>query len=204
MATYTLTETPELKVTIRGKDSPDTRNKALEKISKMVELGELNPELLASLNAEGLIITEAPARTVDAEGDVEPEPLEVAIRELQKCLFLKLRTQGLKHSANQARQNIATALAEESAELDLDQIEETLKGNFKTLKEYVNSLREFRQVRSGAEAALAILDEALQVNLSILAIPNSKANSSTVSETSPSQPKASGAKEQINNEVGTL
>lgn len=78
-----------------------------------------------------------------------------------------------------------------------------LKGNFKTLKDYVSVLREFRQARPGAEEALAILDEALQVNLSISAIPNPKANSSTASETSPSQLEASEAKNDINNEVET-
>lgn len=82
----------------------------------------------------------------------------------------------VKQSAIQARQNIAAILAEEPTELDLDQMEEVLKGNFKTLKDYVSALREFCQARPGAEEALAILDEALQVNLSISATPKLQSN----------------------------
>ncbi|MBV8887740.1 MAG: hypothetical protein JO235_27610 [Chroococcidiopsidaceae cyanobacterium CP_BM_RX_35] len=203
MATYTLTEAPELIVSVRGKDSINTRNKALEKINEMAVSGELNTELPDSLNTEQLILTEATVKTTDTDGDEEQEPLEMAVCELQKCLLIKLRTQRLKQSATQARQNIATVLTEESTEQDLDQMEEMLKGNFKTLKDYVNALREFRQARPGAEEALAILDEALQVNLSISAISNPKTNLSTEFEISPPQPEASEAKNDINNEVST-
>lgn len=120
MATYTLTEAPELIVSVRGKDSINTRNKALEKINEMAVSGELNTELPDSLNTEQLILTEATVKTTDTNGNEEQEPLEIAVRELQKCLLIKLRTQRLKQSAAQARQNIATVLTEESTEQDLD------------------------------------------------------------------------------------
>ncbi len=102
----------------------------------------------------------------------------MAVRELQKFLFLKLKTQRLKLAATQARQSIAVILTEETIEQDLDQLEEMLKGNFKTLKEFVGVLREYRQAKPGAESALSILDEALKVQLSAPATSDS-ANSST-------------------------
>lgn len=173
MATYTLVEAPEISVSVRGKDSPTTRSKALDKIAEMIESGELPTELSNGLSAEQLILTKAPV-----EGDEEQEPMEMAVRELQKFLFLKLRTQRLKLGATQARQSIAAILAEESIEQDLDQLEEMLKGNFKTLKEFVGVLKEYRQAKPGAESALSILDEALQVKLSTQATSGS-ANSST-------------------------
>ncbi len=179
MATYTLAEAPEITVSIRGKDSLITRNKALDKITEMLGSGELSTELPNGLSTEQLILTEASAKTTDAEGDEEQEPLEMAVRELQKFLFLKLRTQRLKQGATQARQNIASVLTEESIEQDLDQLEEMLKGNFKTLKEFVGILREYRQAKPGAETALVILDEALQFNLSSPAASNASTNSST-------------------------
>ena len=168
MATYTLAEAPESPVSVRGKDSPTTRSKALDKIAEMIESGELPTELSNGLSTEQLILTEAPV-----EGDEEQEPMEMAVRELQKFLFLKLRTQRLKQGATQARESIATVLAEESIEQDLDQLEEMLKGNFKTLKEFVGVLREYRQAKPGAESALSILDEALQVKLSTPATSDS-------------------------------
>jgi len=54
MATYTLTEAPELIVSVRGKDSLNTRNKALEKITEMVNSGELSTELPNGLNTRVL------------------------------------------------------------------------------------------------------------------------------------------------------
>ena len=33
MATYTLVEDPDITVSVRGKDSPTTRNKAIDKIA---------------------------------------------------------------------------------------------------------------------------------------------------------------------------
>jgi len=179
MATYTLAEAPEITVSIRGKDSLITRNKALDKITEMLGSGELPTELPNGLSTEQLILAEASAKTTDTEGDEEQEPLEMAVRELQKFLFLKLRTQRLKQGATQARQNIASILTEESIEQDLDQLEEMLKGNFKTLKEFVGILREYRQAKPGAESALVILDEALQFNLSSPAASNASTNSST-------------------------
>ena len=148
MATYTLVEAPDITVSVRGKDSPTTRSKALDKITEMIESGELPTELSNGLSTEQLILTEAPI-----EGDEEQEPLEVAVRELQKFLFLKLRTQRLKLGATQARQNIATILTEETNEQDIDQLEEMLKGNFKTLKEFVGVLKEYRQAKPGAESS---------------------------------------------------
>lgn len=116
----------------------------------MLKSGELPTEVPKGLNPEQLILTEAPAKMTDAEGDEDQEPLEMAVRELHKFLLLKIRTQRLKQLAVQARQNIDTILTEESIEQDLDQLEETVKGSYKTLKEFVLALGEYRQTKTGA------------------------------------------------------
>jgi len=175
MATYVLAELPDILITVRGKDSITTRQKALDKIADMLSSGELPTEVPKGLTPDDLILTEAPARTTDAEGDEEQEPLSMAVRELHKFLLMKIRTQRLKQLALQARQNIDTILTLESIERDLDQLEEMLKGDYKTIKEFVLALGEYRQTKTGAEAALAILDEALQFKLSITTTPSSLA-----------------------------
>ena len=166
MATYTLAQAPEVQVSVPGKDSVTNRDKALDKIKQMLESGELPTELSIGLSTEQLVLTAAPGKITFHLGDEEQELIEVAVRELQKFLFLKLRTQRLKLGATQARQNIATILTEETNEQDIDQLEEMLKGNFKTLKEFVGVLKEYRQAKPGAESALIILDEALEFKLS--------------------------------------
>jgi len=168
MATYTIPEVPDVLVTVRGKDSITTRQKALDKIADMLSSGELPTEVPKGLTPDDLILTEAPARTTDAEGDEEQEPLSMAVREVHKFLLLKIKTQRLKQLALQARQNIDTILTEESIEQDFDQLEEMLKGDYKTIKEFVGALGEYRQTKTGAEAALRLLDEALKFELSIL------------------------------------
>jgi len=164
MATYTLAKNPEIVVSVRGKDLPITRQKALDKIFEMVESGKLLIELPKELSIEQLVLTEAQTQINDVESD-EEQPLEMAVRELQKFLFLKLRTQRLKQGAAMARQNIAALLSEEILEQDLNQVEETLKGHFKTLKEFAAVLREYRQKKPIAESALIVLDEVLGFNL---------------------------------------
>ena len=193
VATYTLAQAPEVQVSVPGKDSVTTRDKALDKIKQMLESGELPTELSIGLSTEQLILTVAPGKITNAEGDEEQEPLEVAVRELQKFLFLKLRTQRLKLGATQARQIIATILTEETNEQDVDQLEEMLKGNFKTLKEFVGVLKEYRQAKPGAETALIILDEALEFNLSSPATSGT-ANSSDEMDTLTSDTEALVAK----------
>ncbi len=178
MATYTLAEVPEVTVSVRGKDSPIIRQKALDQIADMLESGELLTELPKDLSIEQLVLTD-PVKTTDTESD-EEQPLEMALRELQKFLFLKLRTQRLKQSATIARQNMANLLSEETLEQDLDEAEETIKGHFKTLKDFVGVLREYRQSKPRAESALIVLDEALGFNLST---PDTSKTNSTATET---------------------
>jgi hypothetical protein len=78
-----------------------------------------------------------------------------------------------------------------------------LKGNFKTLKEFVGILREYRQAKPGAESALVILDEALQFNLSSPATSNASATSTEI-EPLASDTNASTAQNNIaNNDTET-
>ena len=165
-----------------------------------MESEELPVERLLDLSTEKLILTEAPGKTSDAEGG-EEQPLEIAVRELHKFLLLKLRTQRLKQAAVLARQNIEVVLTEESIEQDLDQLEEVVKGSCKSLKEFVGALGEYRQARVGAEAALVIVDEALEFNLST---PAAFKSSSSTDQVLTSEPQTETAKaETIETEQAT-
>ncbi len=84
MATYTLADLPEVKVSVQGKDSPITRQKAIDKIAEMSKAGELLDVLANDLSAEQLLLIEAPPQTADLESDEEEDPLIVAVRELNK------------------------------------------------------------------------------------------------------------------------
>jgi hypothetical protein len=163
MATYKLPEPPEVTVSVRGKDSLTSRQKALDKITQMVAAGELSADSTLNLSTEDLMLYEAPATNDDETQD----PLELAVRELHQFLLLKIRTQKLKEVVEEIRAQIETILTVDEIEQDQEQLESSLKTSFKTIKEYVGMVKECQLAKPKASAALSLLDEALQFNLSI-------------------------------------
>ncbi len=166
MATYKLPSTPGVTVSVRGKDSLNTRLKAVDKITGMLASGELNADTHLSLNAEDLILDEAPATTLSSQDDETHEPLDLALRELQKFLLLKIKTQKLKQAVVQIRAQIETVLTSDSIQQELCLLEEDIKSSFKTVKEYMSLVKDCRLAKPKAEIALSLLDEALQFKLS--------------------------------------
>lgn len=141
MATYKLPNSPEATVSVRGKDSLNTRLKAVDKITGMLASGELNADTHVSLSAEDLILDEAPT-TISNQDDESQEPLELALRELQKFLVLKIRTQKLKQAVVHIRTQIETVLTQEKIEPEQELLESDIKSSFKTLKEYMNLVKD--------------------------------------------------------------
>ena len=200
MTTYTLSEFPKVKVSVQGKDSLTNRQKAIEKIAEMSKSGEL-AELPNGLSVDQLILSEAPPQTTDSEDEDEEDPLVVAVRELNKFSPLKIKTQRLKQAALGSRRNIDVLFTEEPIEQDLDQLEETLKGSFKTLKEFAVALVEYRKAKLGAEKARIILDEALQLSFPAPSTSDSSANSLIETEVNSTENEASEAEDEITTET---
>jgi len=130
----------------------------------------LTTELPNGLSTEQLILTEVPV-----EGDEEQEPVEMAVR-TPKVLIPKAQNAAIKQGATQARQYCGYSSRGVNWARP-NQLEEMLKGNFKTLKEFVGVLREYRQAKPGAESALIILMKLFSLTCQIQ--PSSSANSST-------------------------
>jgi hypothetical protein len=92
MATYTIAECPEINVTVRGKDSPTVRQKALDKIIELMDSDELPTELPEGLSAEQLVeIKEQPNN--DSDTDEAEEGVIKAVRELNNLASLKIKLQ---------------------------------------------------------------------------------------------------------------
>ncbi|GAC1471318.1 MAG: hypothetical protein NVS2B14_16880 [Chamaesiphon sp.] len=196
MATYTLVEAPEVNVSVRGKDSPTTRQKAVDKIVELLDSGELPTQLPNGLSAEQLILVEVPPKNADLEDD-EEDTLVMAVRELNKFSSLKLKHQHILQSALQARQNINILFTDEPIEQDIELLEEMLKGSFKILKEFAFFLVEYRKAKPGADEAKIILDEALQMNVSSLPTSNASDNLSTATEATTETTKNGKKKDEL-------
>ena len=69
MATYKLPSTPGVSVSVRGKDSLNTRLKAVDKLTGMLASGELSTDSSLSLNALDLILDESPATSLSSQDD---------------------------------------------------------------------------------------------------------------------------------------
>ena len=93
----------------------------------MLASGELNADSSLSLNAEDLILDESPATSLSSQDDETHEPLDLALRELQKFLVLKIITQKLKQAVVQIRTQIETVLTQEKIEPGQEQEQDQLE-----------------------------------------------------------------------------
>ncbi len=174
MATYTIAECPEISVTVRGKDSPTTRQKALDKIIELMDSEKLPTELPDGLSAQQLIeLKEQPNHTSDTD-EAEEDDIIKAVRELNNLASLKLKVQELHPAAVKARKDLSILFTDTPIEQDVDQLKESLKGNFKILKDFAVASVNYKEAKIKAENACAVLDQALQFN-----DPQPKSESST-------------------------
>ena len=77
------------------------------------------------------------------------EPLDLALRELQSFLVLKIRIQKLKQAVVHIRTQIETVLTQEKIEPEQELLESDIKSSFKTLKEYMSMVKDCRIAKPG-------------------------------------------------------
>lgn len=163
MATYTIAECPEINVTVRGKDSPTVRQKALDKIIELMDSDELPTELQEGLSAEQLVeIKEQPNN--DSDTDEAEEGVIKAVRELNNLASLKIKLQEIYPAAVKARKDLELLFIDTPIEQEVDQLKELLKGSFKILKDFAVASVNYKEAKTKAENARTVLDEALQFN----------------------------------------
>ena len=165
MATYTIAECPEISVTVRGKDSPTVRQKALDKIIELMDAEELPTELPDGLSAEQLIeVKEQPNNNEVNTNEAEEDAVVKAVRELNNLASLKIKVEELHQSAVKARKDLGVLFTDAPIEQEVDQLKDLLKGSFKILKDFAAASASYKEAKINAENARAVLDEALQFN----------------------------------------
>ena len=163
MATYTIAECPEINVTVRGKDSPTTRQRALDKIIDLMDTDELPTELPDGLSSEQLIEVKEESNNT-SETDEAEDAVVKAVRELNNLANLKIKIQELHQAAVKARKDLDILFKETPLEQEPEQLKELLKGSFKILKEFAVASVNYKEAKTQAENARVVLDEALQLN----------------------------------------
>jgi hypothetical protein len=154
MARYTLAQSPEVVLTVAGKDSPKAREKAMTELMELMDSGKLDTDLADGFSPDQFIEVRDLSMTEDRE-----DPITQAVQVLNNLATLKIKVQELRSDAMQVRSQIDILFSDEI--VSEEQIN-SIKEGFKVLKSFAQLNMKFLDARSQAENARQVLDEALK------------------------------------------
>lgn len=155
MVQYTLAQSPEVILTVRGKDSPKAREKAMDQLMELMDEGKLSTELSEGFSPEQLI--EVQEAAIDTASD--EDAVTQAVQVLNNLATLKLKVQESRTEALEVRKAVDILFTDES--VSEDEIAR-LKEGFKVLKNFAQANVRYQEARSKAEQARAVIDQALK------------------------------------------
>jgi len=160
MVQYTLAQSPEVILTVPGKDSAKTREKAMDQLMELMDEGKLPTNLSEGFDPKQFIeIKEGAVSGKSANAAADEDAINQAVQILSNLATLKLKVQESRTEALKIRSQIDVLFTDESVtETEINQ----LKEGFKILKTYAQANLRYREARSQAEEARTILDRALQ------------------------------------------
>nr|WP_055076153.1 hypothetical protein [Pseudanabaena sp. 'Roaring Creek'] len=177
MVRYTLAQSPEVVLTVAGKDSPKAREKAMADLMELMDSGKLDTDLADGFSPDQFIeVKELPM------SEEREDPITQAVQVLNNLATLKIKVQELRSDAMQVRSQIDILFSDEL--VSEEQIN-SIKEGFKTLKSFAQLNMKFLDARSQAENARQVLDEALKSPSSEVKAPTENAAESIESLASP-------------------
>jgi hypothetical protein len=156
MVQYTLAQSPELLLTVSGKDSRKAREKALDQLMALIDEGELANALADGFSAEQLVEVQPP--TTSESVQQQEDSVVEAIQVLNQLATLKVKVQSSRDEALQVRELVDLLFTDDP--MSDEQFTE-LKDGFKVMKSFAQSNLRFKEARAQAEEARQVLDEAL-------------------------------------------
>ncbi|HBC40762.1 MAG TPA: hypothetical protein DCZ88_02360 [Pseudanabaena sp.] len=154
MVRYTLAQSPEVVLTVAGKDSPKARDKAMAELIELMDSGKLDTDLADGFSPDQFIEVRELSMSEDRE-----DPITQAVQILNNLATLKIKVQELRSDAMHVRSQIDILFSDET--VSEEQIN-SIKEGFKTLKNFAQLNMKFLDARSQAEKARQVLDEALK------------------------------------------
>jgi LPS O-antigen subunit length determinant protein (WzzB/FepE family) len=155
MVQYTLAQSPEVILTVPGKDSPKARDKAMDQLMEQMDAGELPTELEEGFSPEQLIEVKEPATDTTSDEDAVTHAVQI----LSNLATLKLKVQESRTEALAVRAAVDILFTDKS--VSEDEVAR-LKDGFKVLKTFAQANLRYQEARSRAEKARAVLDQALK------------------------------------------
>jgi len=155
MVQYTLAQSPEIILTVPGKDSTKARDKAMDQLIELMESGQLPTDLSDGFGPQQFIEVKETVQLNPAAED----SINQAVQLLSNLATLKLKVQASRSEALEIRSQIDKLFTDD--EITEEEVN-TLKEGFKTLKTFAQANLRYREAREQAEDARSILDHALK------------------------------------------
>lgn len=157
MVQYTLAQSPEVILSIPGKDSLKAREKAMDQLIELMDDGKL-PTNLSDGFAPDQFIEVKESQPTDNVRQQEEAVVE-AVQVLSNLASLKVKMQEVRTDALKVRELVDLLFTDDP--ISDEQLNE-LKEGFKVLKTFAQNNLRFRDARSQAEEARKVLDAALK------------------------------------------
>jgi hypothetical protein len=155
MVQYSLAQSPEIILTVPGKDSAKARDKAMDQLMELMDAGELPTELEEGFGPQQLIEVKEPTTDTSSRED----DITQAVQILSNLASLKLKVQESRTEALEIRKAIDVLFSDKSV---TEEEITYLKEGFKVLKNFAQANLRYQEARSKAEQARQILDQALK------------------------------------------
>ncbi|ADI65787.1 hypothetical protein [Trichormus azollae] len=155
MVQYTLAQSPEIILTVSGKDSAKAREKAMDQLMELMETGKLPTELEEGFGPQQLI--ELKEQIIDnTSGE---DAITQAVQVLSNLATLKLKVQETRTEALEIRKAVDVLFSDNSV---TEEEITRLKEGFKVLKNFAQANLRYQEARNKAEQARQVLDQALK------------------------------------------
>ncbi len=156
MVRYTLPQSPEVVLTVSGKDSAKAREKAMDQLMELIDAGKLPTELDEGFGAKDFI----EVKDLEPDGTAgDEDAVTGAIQILSNLASLKLKVQETRAEALKVRAQVDILFSDNSVS---EEEISSLKEGFKVLKNFAQMNLRYQEARSKAEQARTILDQALK------------------------------------------
>ncbi|BAY42603.1 hypothetical protein SAMD00079811_01810 [Scytonema sp. HK-05] len=155
MVQYTLAQSPEIILTVPGKDSAKAREKAMDQLLKLMDEGELPTELEDGFGPQQLIEVKETATETSSDEDAITQAVQI----LSNLATLKLKVQESRAEAMEVRKAVDILFLDKSV---TEEEITRLKEGFKVLKNYAQANLRYQEARAKAEQARQVLDQALK------------------------------------------
>jgi LPS O-antigen subunit length determinant protein (WzzB/FepE family) len=154
MVQYTLAQSPEIILTVPGRDSPKAREKAMDQLIELMDTGKLPTDLSEGFGPQQFIEVKEHPNLISADEDAITQAIQI----LSNLAALKLKLQESRTEALKVRARIDILFTDEPVS---EEEIASLKEGFKVLKTYAQANLRYREARAQAEAARVVLDQAL-------------------------------------------